>query len=83
MNITQDELIELDVLLNSSGWNIFSRWLSEHNNETFDRIDDDLESSITSIFKREQLLGAHKHAKFLLTDFRNFVQTQKYTQNDN
>lgn len=79
MKLIDQDIAEVEHMLHSKGWDIFSRWLSQKEGEMLETIDDDLGSTVTDVLKREQLLGAKKHCKRLLSDFANFVQSQ----NDN
>ena len=82
MTLNSDEQAEVISMMHTQGWAIFKNWLAEHNEQTFVQIDEDLEGSIVNLFKREQLLGARKHSKFLVADFSNFVTTQTHKDKD-
>lgn len=74
--LTEDEGRDVQAMIESHPWSIFLKFMENKQALHQESSEQCLDSSVTSILRREQFIGAAKFSKLDLVDFKNFVITQ-------
>ena len=78
--LTEDEKRFVREAMGSPFWGIFQQFVEAKIESWDEESENTLSDDIPSILKREQLLGAKKHSKYLIADFENYIKTKSRKQ---